>query len=307
MTTPPGTGATLSLHRAIAEIDEADWDACACPEAAGGGRPFDPFTTWRFLATLEESGSVGPGTGWEAHHLALRAGGCIVAVAPLYAKGHSQGEYIFDFAWADAWQRAGGRYYPKLQIAVPFTPVTGRRFLIRPGHEGARAALIEGAVALARDNGLSSLHVTFCTGDEAREGAALGLLPRLSEQFHWHDRGYGDFDGFLAALSSRKRKAIRHERATAQAFGGEIVALTGADLAPRHWAAMWEFYQDTGSRKWGQPYLTRAFFDLAAERLRDDALMVLALRDGRPVAGALNLIGREALFGRYWGTTGHHP
>ena len=297
----------ITLHRSLAEISETEWDACACPETVDGGRPLDPFTTWRFLHLLEESGSVGPGTGWQPHHLAARQDDMLVGVAPLYLKSHSQGEYIFDFNWAHAWERAGGRYYPKLQIAVPFTPVTGRRLLVRPGHEDARAALVAGAVQIAGNNNLSSLHVTFCTEDEAAAGAALGLLRRLNEQYHWHDEGYGTFDGFLAALSSRKRKAIRRERREAQAFGGEIVALTGNDLRPEHWAAMWRFYQDTGARKWGQPYLTRTFFELAAERLGDDALLILALRDGRAVAGALNFIGREALFGRYWGAVEHHP
>lgn len=300
-------GYDIAMHTSLDTIPEADWDACACPEAADGGRPFDPFTTWRFLRALEKSGSVGRGTGWQPQYLTVHQGAILVGAAPLYLKQHSQGEYIFDFNWANAWERAGGRYYPKLQIAVPFTPVTGRRFLTRPGHDDARAVLARAAVQIAQDNGLSSLHVTFCTAEEADAGASFGLMPRLSEQFHWHDNGYGDFDGFLAALSSRKRKALRKERREARAFGGEIVALTGADLQPEHWQAMWEFYLDTGSRKWGQPYLTREFFDLAAEWLADDTLLILALREGRPVAGALNFIGREALFGRYWGASEFHP
>ncbi|MGR3520572.1 MAG: GNAT family N-acetyltransferase, partial [Roseovarius sp.] len=220
----------------------------------------------------------------------------------------SQGEYIFDHAWADAYERAGGRYYPKAQIAVPFTPVTGRRLLTRPGNEDeGRAALLHGATALAAQNRLSSLHVTFCTDDEETAGGRAGLLTRQTQQYHWHNRGYRDFDDFLADLSSRKRKTIRKERARAQGFGGEIVSLTGDEIRPAHWQAMWDFYQDTGARKWGIPYLTRAFFDLAQDRLRDDVLMVLALRGGRPVAGAMNLIGRSALFGRYWGCAEHHP
>lgn len=300
-------GYHITMHTSLESIPEADWDACACPEAADGGRPIDPFTTWRFLRALELSGSVGRGTGWQPQYLTVYQGDMLVGAAPLYLKHHSQGEYIFDFNWAHAWERAGGRYYPKLQIAVPFTPVTGRRLLTRPGHDDVRGVLARAAVQIAQDNGLSSLHVTFCTADEAGAGASLGLMPRLSEQFHWNDNGYGDFDGFLAALSSRKRKALRRERREAQAFGGEIVALTGADLQPEHWQAMWGFYLDTGSRKWGQPYLTREFFDLAAEWLANDTLLVLALREGRPVAGALNFIGREALFGRYWGATEYHP
>ena len=292
----------------MAEIDPEAWDACACPEAADGGVPRDPFTTHRFLSSLEDSRSVGAGTGWQPRHLVARAGGEVIAVAPMYAKGHSQGEYIFDHNWAHAWERAGGRYYPKLQIAVPFTPATGRRFLTRPGEE-ARGfeALIHGALHLAMENRVSSVHATFCTATEAERGVAMGLLHRVTEQFHWENRGYADFDAFLADLSSRKRKTIRRERREAQGFGGEIVALTGDALEPGHWDAFWEFYQDTGARKWGSPYLTRLFFDLAQERLRDDILLVMARREGRWVAGALNFIGRDTLFGRYWGAVEHHP
>lgn len=283
------------------------WDACACPEAAAGGRPLDPFTTHRFLKALEASGSVGPGTGWEPHYLVARAAGEVIAVAPLYAKAHSQGEYIFDHNWAHAWERAGGHYYPKLQIAVPFTPATGRRFLTRPGDETlGTGALVQGAVQLATRHGLSSLHVTFCTGEEAERGASMGLLHRVTQQYHWKNEGYAGFDDFLGALSSRKRKTIRRERRVAQGFGGEIRRLTGDDLRPEHWDAFWRFYQDTGARKWGSPYLTRSFFDLVHDTMRDDVLLVLAERDGRPVAGALNFIGREVLFGRYWGAIEHH-
>ncbi len=297
----------ISALSSLGAIAAEEWDACACPEVADGGRPFDPFTTHRFLSALEESGSVGPGTGWEPRYLVVRDGEDVIAVAPLYAKGHSQGEYIFDHNWAHAWERAGGRYYPKLQIAVPFTPATGRRFLVRPGHEAeGTEGLIHGALQLAKSNGLSSVHATFCTAEEAERGAKIGLLHRVTQQYHWANEGYEDFDAFLAALSSRKRKTIRKERRTAQAFGGEIVALTGDTLKPEHWDAFWTFYQDTGARKWGTPYLTRKFFDIAQETLRDDMLLVLALRDGRPVAGALNFIGRETLYGRYWGAVEHH-
>mgnify|MGYP000029403662 CR=1 FL=1 len=292
----------------LAQIHAAEWDACACPEAAEGGRPHDPFTTHRFLSALDRSRSVGTGTGWAPRYLVARADGQVIAAAPLYAKGHSQGEYIFDQNWADAYERAGGRYYPKLQMAVPFTPATGRRFLTRPGwREVGMAALVQGAVQLADENEVSSLHVTFCTEDEVEAGEKMGLMPRASQQFHWVNDDYPDFDAFLATLSSRKRKNIRKERAEAQDFGGEIVALTGDQIRPEHWDAFWIFYQDTGARKWGQPYLTRAFFDLAQETLRDDMLLVLALRDGVPVAGALNFIGRDVLYGRYWGCTEHHP
>ncbi len=297
----------ISALSNLGAIDPVEWDACACPEVADGGHPFDPFTTHRFLSALEESGSVGVGTGWDPRYLVVRDGMQIIAVAPLYAKGHSQGEYIFDHNWAHAWERAGGRYYPKLQIAVPFTPVTGRRFLVRPGFETVGTeGLIHGALQIAKSNGLSSVHVTFCTENEAERGAQMGLLHRVTQQYHWANDVYADFDAFLAALSSRKRKTIRKERRTAQAFGGEIVALTGEALQPEHWEAFWTFYQDTGARKWGTPYLTRKFFDIAQETLRDDMLLVLALRDGRPVAGALNFIGRETLYGRYWGAVEHH-
>lgn len=297
----------ISTHSSLTEIGQPDWDACGCPEAATG-RANDPFTTYRFLKALEDSRSVGTGTGWQPRYLAARKDGQVIAVAPMYAKSHSQGEYIFDHSWAQAWERAGGRYYPKLQIAVPFTPATGRRFLTRPGHEAeGMAALVQGAVQVAADNRLSSVHITFCTEAEALAGTEMGLLPRASQQFHWVDDGYGSFDGFLDSLSSRKRKNIRKERSEAQGFGGEIVALTGDQIRPEHWDAFWEFYQDTGSRKWGSPYLTRAFFHRAHEVLRDDVLLVLAFRGGRPVAGALNLIGRDTLYGRYWGCTEHHP
>ncbi|GGD23769.1 GNAT family N-acetyltransferase [Sinisalibacter lacisalsi] len=296
----------IRIHESLAGIPAAEWDACACPE--GSARPRDPFTTHRFLSALEASGSVGPGTGWAPRHVTAHAGDEMIACAPLYAKSHSQGEYVFDHSWAHAWERAGGRYYPKLQIAVPFTPATGRRFLVKPGHEArGMAALVQGAVKLAADNGVSSLHATFCTEAEARAGEAMGLIRRLGTQYHWENAGYADFEAFLASLSSRKRKAIRRERRDAQSFGGEIVNLTGDDLRPEHWDAFWRFYQDTGARKWGTPYLTRAFFDIVQETMRDDVLLSLALRESRPVAGALNFIGSEALFGRYWGQSEHHP
>ncbi len=295
----------ITTLTSLAEISAEDWDRCA---AHGSGRPVDPFTTHRFLSALEESRSVGPGTGWQPCHLAARASGALIAVMPLYAKSHSQGEYIFDHNWAHAYENAGGRYYPKLQAAVPFTPATGRRLLTRPGLEGeGRAALVEGALRLAKANRCSSVHVTFCTAEEAEWGASIGLMPRVSQQFHWVNRGYADFDAFLADLSSRKRKTIRKERERARDFGGEIVALTGDEIEPEHWDAFWRFYQDTGARKWGSPYLTRDFFHRAQASLRDDILLVLARRAGRWVAGALNFIGRDTLYGRYWGAIEDHP
>ncbi len=297
----------IRIIPSLSEIDATDWDACACPEAADGARPRDPFTTHRFLKALEDSGSVGAGTGWHPQYLTAAIEGQIIGVAPLYAKSHSQGEYIFDHSWAHAYERAGGQYYPKLQIAVPHTPATGRRFLTRTGFEEAGfAALVQGAVQLTDSNGLSSLNVTFCTEEEAARAEELDLMVRKSQQFHWRNDGYADFDGFLASLSSRKRKNIRKERATAQGFGGTIQTFTGDDLRPEHWDAFWTFYQDTGARKWGQPYLTRRFFDIAQETLRDDMALVLAEREGRWIAGALNFIGADALYGRYWGCVEHH-
>ena len=278
----------------------------ACPEAMDG-RAIDPFTTHRFLVALDRSGSTGKGTGWQPRPLVARLDGKIIAAAPMYAKGNSQGEYIFDHNWAQAYENAGGRYYPKLQMAVPFTPATGRRFLTAPGHtDSGREALILGALQLAGQNQISSLHVTFCTEDEALAGEGLGLMRRTTQQFHWENREYTDFDAFLGDLSSRKRKTIRKERETANAFGGSIEMLTGDQIEPRHWDAFWRFYQDTGARKWGTPYLTRAAFDELHATMRDDMLLILAVRNGKPVAGALNFIGRDTLFGRYWGCVEDH-
>lgn len=295
----------IRILTSLADITQRDWDACACPAT---GRPIDPFTTHRFLLALEESGSVGHGTGWNTRHIAAYLDGQLIAVAPAYAKSHSQGEYVFDHGWAEAYMRAGGQYYPKLQITVPFTPVTGRRFLTREGFETTgQSALVQGAVQLAAENQLSSMHITFCTEAEAEAGEAMGLMHRIGQQFHWVNAGYQTFDDFLATLSARKRKNIRRERRQAQDFGGSIHTLTGDQITPEHLDAFWEFYQDTGARKWGTPYLTRAFFDIAHEKLRGDMLLVMAQRDGQWVAGALNFIGAETLFGRYWGCVENHP
>ncbi len=306
-----GSVIEITVVPGMAEIPARDWDACAAPEAAGGGRALYPFTTHRFLLALEESGSATRRTGWAPHHLVASVGGEIAGVMPLYLKSHSQGEYVFDHSWAHAFERAGGDYYPKLQCAVPFTPATAPRLLVRPDGpvpaETARAALVQGAVQLTERHGISSLHVTFCTEEEWRFGGAHGLLQRTDQQFHWINRGYDTFDAFLAALASRKRKNLRKERAEAVADGIEIQWLSGAELGAEHWDAFWRFYQDTGSRKWGRPYLTRAFFDLVHERFPEDVLLVLARRKGRWIAGALNLIGRETLFGRYWGCVEDHP
>ena len=286
----------IALLDGMAEISAADWDQLANPQ---GGVPVDPFTTHRFLLALDRSRSTGKGSGWQTRPLVLYQDGAPVAAMPLYVKSNSQGEYIFDHGWAEALENAGGSYYPKLQSAVPFTPATGRRFL---GDATLAPLLLDAAIGLTKDNGLSSLHITFCTGDEA---AALvghqGTLHRITQQFHWENNGYASFDAFLADLSSRKRKMIRKERETAQGHGLTIRTLTGDDILPEHWDAMWVFYQDTGSRKWGTPYLTRAFLDELHDTMRTDALLCLAFDGDRAVAGALNFIGRNTLFGRYWG------
>lgn len=300
---------SIDVINAITDIDAADWDACACPEASDGNRPIDPFSTHRFLKAVEKSGSAAERTGWIPRHLIAKApDGEIAGVMALYGKTHSQGEYVFDHNWAHAWENAGGEYYPKLQSCVPFTPATGRRFLTRPdAPEGADLALMQGAIRFTEQNELSSLHITFCTEDEWQRGGEMGLLRRQDQQFHWENDGYANFDDFLESLASRKRKNLRKERAAATANGITIHRLTGDDIRPEHWDAFWIFYQDTGMRKWGRPYLNREFFEIAHDTLRNDILLILCEREGQFIAGALNFIGRDTLFGRYWGCTEHHP
>ena len=288
---------TARISDGVSAIPAAEWDACA--------RAANPFVGHTFLSILEESGSVGPGTGWQPLPVIVDgADGRPAAVAPAYAKSHSQGEYVFDHAWADAWERAGGNYYPKLQVAAPFTPAPGPRLLLRD--PDMAPALIGALEAVTDNNNLSSAHATFVAPAQVAVFEAAGWLIRTGTQFHWHNDGYAGFDDFLAALSSRKRKAIRHERAKA-VEGLTIRHVTGAELTEAHWDAFWVFYQDTGSRKWGHPYLTRAFFSLLGERMGDRTLLILAERDGRPIAGALNLIGADTLYGRYWGCTEDVP
>ena len=275
-------------------------------------RVVDPFTTHRFLSALEISGSVGAKTGWHPVHLVAweekeNEDKKLVAIMPCYIKTHSQGEYIFDHDWAAAYEQAGGNYYPKIQSAVPFTPVTGRRICVKAGYEAlAVPALIEAAQNLARDNGFSSFHMTFCHKDDTA-GAPKNLMHRKSQQFHWFNKNYKGFDDFLADLSANKRKNIRKERKEAQAFGGQIHLLTGSAIKQPHWDAFWQFYQDTGARKWGQPYLTRDFFTQAQAKLRDDILLIMAEKDGQWCAGALHFIGSDCLYGRYWGESSYHP
>ena len=282
---------------AVGAIPAGEWDRLAGPG--------NPFMTHAFLTALEDSGSVGPGTGWSPAPVVIEDGrGSLLAAMPAYLKSHSQGEYVFDHAWADAWERAGGSYYPKLQIAVPFTPATGPRLLLQD--EAYAVPLLRAAETLCEQHGLSSAHATFIEPGQRALFERAGWLLRNDIQFHWENRSYGSFDDFLAQLASRKRKAIRKERAEAQ-HGVEIRRLTGADIRPEHWHASWVFYQDTGARKWGQPYLTREAFDLLGERMAERILLVLAFDGDEPIAGALNFIGEEALYGRYWGCTREKP
>ncbi|MDP4573596.1 GNAT family N-acetyltransferase [Qipengyuania sp. G39] len=274
----------------VGAFDKSEWNALAGD---------NPFVRHEFLTALEDSGSVGANTGWQSAPIVVSAeGGPLLAAMPAYLKSHSQGEYVFDHSWADAYERAGGSYYPKLQIAAPFTPATGPRLLL--ADDALTAPLLSAAEQLCLQNGFSSAHATFVEPDQHAFFKDAGWMLRSDIQFHWHNRGFADFDDFLASLASRKRKDLRKERAAAQ-NEVEIVRLLGEEIAPEHWDAFWYFYQDTGARKWGRPYLTRAAFDLFSERMGDRLLLVLALQEGQPVAGALNFIGGNALYGRYWG------
>jgi predicted N-acyltransferase len=291
---------TLRLHPAIAEIPAAEWDACAGPD--------NPFTSHAFLSALEDSGSASRRTGWLPQHVALRdAEGRLVAVAPAYAKSHSYGEYVFDHAWADALERAGGRYYPKLQVAVPFSPVPGGRLLVRPGSGIAWAGLGQALAQVTEQLDLSSAHVTFCSEAECQALGEAGWLPRTGTQFHWHNDGYNSFEDFLGALSSRKRKQLRRERRDAQSAGLAFRVLQGAAITPRHWEAFHRFYMDTVDRKWGSAYLTARFWPMLSERLGERVVLMVAERDGEPVAGALNLMGSDTLYGRNWGAVAEAP
>ena len=336
---PVATNLTITAIAAISEIDATAWDACANPPAASesvqasaaapplavGGDcqsasdaaqssdqdlSFNPFLSHRFLSALEASKSVGSRTGWQPHHLLVqRADGTLLAAAPCYLKSHSRGEYVFDAGWAEAFERAGGSYYPKLQVAVPFTPAPGRRLLVRPGAEAAdaRRALVAGLLELCRLDDASGVHVTFATEPEFRFLGDLGFLQRNDQQFHWENSGYATFEDFLGTLAARKRKTIRRERQDALANGVSVHWLTGSDLTEAVWDAFFAFYMETGSRKWGRPYLTRQFFSLVGETMRDHILLVMAKRAGRWIAGAINFIGSHSLFGRHWGAIEHHP
>ena len=314
--------ATVSIHvvSAVAEVARTDWDACANPGWTEGklngdatAQPdrlaYNPFVSWDFLDALEKSACVSAKAGWTPRHLVLRCEAGPAAIAPCYVKSHSQGEYVFDWGWADAFERAGGRYYPKLQVSVPFTPVTGPRLLTPPGPEAAsrKKLLAAGLVEFCRRSGASSVHVTFPPEEDWSLLGDMGFLKRTDQQFHWTDEGYGDFEGFLDALASRKRKAVRRERREALSDGITVEWLTGRAITEAHWDSFFAFYKDTGARKWGRPYLNRRFFSLLGERMADQVLLVLAKRGGRWIAGALNLIGSDTLYGRYWGAVEEHP
>jgi len=291
---------TVRVHAAIAEIPAAAWDACA--------GDVNPSVSYAFLSALEDSGSTTSRTGWAPQHLSLAgADGAIVGVVPLYSKSHSYGEYVFDYGWADAFERAGGRYYPKLISAVPFTPVPGPRLLLRPdAPPETRDHLIAAMVELCNRHRISSVHVTFAQQGDAEALTEAGFLQRIGQQFHWTNNGYRDFDDYLTALNSRKRKAVRKERREALADGLEIEVLTGSDLKSRHWDAFYRFYLATSDRKWGQAYLNRKFFALVGERMPENVVLVMAQHGGKYVAGALNLLGKETIYGRNWGSYGDY-
>lgn len=304
----------------LGKVSRTEWDGLANPgwTLGPGGRlaarpeagapAFNPFLSHDFLHALEESGCVGGRTGWYPRHLVVREAGEAIAAAPAYLKSHSKGEFVFDYGWADAFERAGGRYYPKLQISVPFTPAQGPRLLVGDRDQAERRALLAQAlVALAAEINASSVHATFLGDADFDALTDAGYLARFDTQFHFENRGYAVPDDFLAALASRKRKQVKRERREALANGLTIRWLVGDDITEGHWDAFYRFYMDTGSRKWGRPYLNRAFFSLLGERLRHAVLLIFAERDGKPVAGALNLIGSDTLFGRYWGCAEEHP
>jgi uncharacterized protein len=321
---------TLEALSSVSQIPAADWDACANPAAELDGidgldtlaspntssesRPasasrYNPFVSHAFFSALEASGSACARTGWGPRHLVARLDGGIAGIVPCYLKSHSQGEYVFDRGWADAYERAGGRYYPKLQASVPFTPAAGPRLLIPNGVDADQigAVLAGGLVALCDATSASSVHVTFAREAEWKFLSEYDFLQRTDQQFHWHNQGYGGFEDFLGSLNSRHRKAIRRERREALSSGITIHALTGRDITEDAWDAFFAFYMETGSRKWGRPYLTRSFFSLIGETMAKDVLLVMAKRNGRWIAGAINFIGSDTLFGRNWGAIEHHP
>ncbi len=314
---------TLEAIPSVTQILADDWNACANPvcggipassKIAGDSRgdsisAYNPFVSHAFFSALESSGSASARAGWGPRHLIARVGDKVAGIVPCYLKSHSHGEYVFDHGWADAFERAGGNYYPKLQATVPFTPATGPRLLVRPGADATiiREALAAGLIGLCNATQASSVHVTFAREDEWKFLAQHGFLQRTDQQFHWRNDRYGSFDDFLSTLNSRHRKAIKRERREAIENGITIHHLTGKSITPDAWDAFFAFYMETGSRKWGRPYLTREFFALIGETMADDVLLVMAKRDGRWIAGAINFIGSDTLFGRNWGAIEHHP
>jgi len=324
---------SIRIVPSIGEVAPAAWDACAgvplpddvkvmaednlssredklLTDLSTRGNVYNPFVSHAFLSSIEASNSVGARSGWQPRHLlAEDASGALLGAAPCYVKTHSRGEYVFDHGWAEAFERAGGDYYPKLQVAVPFTPVTGPRLLVRPSpfDDAVRGALADALAEITTGSDLSSAHVTFLTEHEWRLLGDRGFLQRTDQQFHWNNAGYANFGEFLAALSSRKRKTIRRERKEALAPGIEVRWLSGSDLTESAWDAFFAFYMDTGSRKWGRPYLTREFFSIVGEKMRDRILLVMARRAGHWIAGAINFLGGDAIYGRNWGAIEHHP
>ena len=292
--------ATARILHNIDEVSAQVWDSCTAEQ------PYNPFLSHKFLRALEVSGSVSAQTGWQPFHIIIERGDELVGAVPMYLKNHSQGEYVFDYGWADAWQRAGGDYYPKLQISVPFTPATGPRLLTRnPGQENEQM-LLGACMQIAQQVKVSSIHITFMQKDQWNSAGEAGFLQRMDQQFHWHNGNYATFDEFLADLASKKRKNIKRERRDALANGIEIEWVTGSDLTEAHWDAFYQFYVDTGSRKWGTPYLNRRFFSEINDVMADDLLLIMAKRDGRYIAGAINFIGADTLFGRNWGCIEDH-
>jgi predicted N-acyltransferase len=300
------TDLTARLYGPASTIGAAAWNACANPEQSDDPHP---FTRYEFFAACEESGSATARNGWRPCHLAIEQGGKIAGLLPLYLKNHSQGEYVFDHGWADAFARAGGSYYPKLQASVPFTPVTGKRFLVTEGADERQIgkALMGAAATAAEELHASSVHITFLTEDEWKDAGAFGYLQRTDQQFHWENRGYESFDQFLGELSSSKRKNLRRERASVREAGIEFDWLTGADITEAHWDHFFAFYMDTGNRKWGRPYLTRKFFSLLGQSMSEQVLLIFARRGERYIAGALNLFGGGVIFGRNWGSLEYVP
>ena len=298
---PAGETITLRIHSAISEVAAEDWDACA--------GDINPTVSHVFLNALEESGSATARAGWAPQHLTFTDGaGRLVGAVPMYLKSHSYGEYIFDWGWADAYERSGGRYYPKLLCAVPFTPVPGPRLLVRPdATEDTRSNLIAGMVEFVRQRKLSSLHINFPEPKDFEVFAEAGFLQRVGQQFHWTNEGYRDFDDYLAALNSRKRKAVKKERREALGGGIEVEVLTGADLTEPVWSAFYRLYLATSDRKWGSAYLTRRFFTMIGERMPDKIVLVMARRGTEYIAGAFNILGRDTIYGRNWGAYREHP